>query len=58
MAGRRFYTYARRFGGVLLAVGGLTLVVKTLPFYFWPFLLGVILIWTGWQLYVYDQPYW
>ncbi|MEW5785047.1 MAG: hypothetical protein AB1767_08255 [Bacillota bacterium] len=50
--------FFRKSGGVVLAVGGIALVVKVLPLYLWPLALGFILIWIGWQLYIYDRYYW
>ena len=57
MNARRMQMFLRKSGGVVLAVGGILLVVKVLPLYLWPLALGVILIWFGWQLYIYDRYY-
>lgn len=57
MGARRLQMFFRKTGGVVLAVGGIALVVKVLPLYLWPLALGFILIWIGWQLYIYDRYY-
>lgn len=58
MSTRRLNLFLRKSGGILLAVGGIFLVVKTLPVYLWPLALGTLLIWIGWQLYIYDRYFW
>ncbi|HOP69340.1 MAG: hypothetical protein WBK48_04225 [Dethiobacteria bacterium] len=58
MGARRFSRLVRKGAGVLLAVGGLLLIVRVLPLYLWPLALGILFIWLGWQLYIYDQCYW
>lgn len=58
MGARRMQVFIRRFGGIIMAVGGLVLLVKVLPLYLWPVALGFILIWAGWQLYIVDRYYW
>jgi sterol desaturase/sphingolipid hydroxylase (fatty acid hydroxylase superfamily) len=57
MGVRRMQMLFRKSGGVLLAVAGMILVVKVLPLYLWPLALGAVLIWVGWQLYIYDRYY-
>ena len=57
MGVRRMQMLFRKSGGVLLAVGGMILIVKVLPLYLWPLALGAVLIWVGWQLYIYDRYY-
>jgi len=52
MGARRRQIFFRKIGGVVLAAGGMTLVVKVFPLYLWPLALGVVLIWFGWQLYI------
>ena len=58
MGARRMSIFLRKGGGIVLAVGGAVLVIRILPFYLWPLLLGALLIWGGWQLYIYDRYYW
>ena len=58
MSARRMSIFLRKSGGIVLAVGGAVLVIRILPFYLWPLLLGALLIWGGWQLYIYDRYYW
>ncbi len=58
MTARKMGNTARRGGGIMLAVGGTVLIVRTVPMYLWPLLLGILLIWIGWQLYVFDRYYW
>ena len=58
MGARRMQIMLRKSGGVILGVGGLALVVRVLPLYLWPLALGIILVWVGWQLYMYDRYYW
>ena len=58
MSARRLNLFLRKSGGILLTVGGIFLVVKTLPLYLWPLALGALFIWLGWQLYIYDRYYW
>ncbi len=58
MGARRLNLFLRKSGGILLAVGGIYLVVRTLPLYLWPLALGIIFIWIGWQLYIFDRCYW
>jgi hypothetical protein len=58
MGARRLQMLLRRSGGVILGVVGIALVVRVLPLYLWPLVLGVALIWAGWQLYIYDRSYW
>ena len=48
----------RRCGGILIALGGISLVIKSLPVYLWTLLLGIVFIWIGWQLYAYRHNYW
>ncbi len=55
MVARRMQMLLRKAGGILLTVGGMVLVVKVLPLYLWPLALGIVLIWVGWQLYIYDR---
>ena len=55
---RRLGSTIRRSGGIMLAVGGAVLIVRTVPMYLWPLLLGVLLIWIGWQMYIFDGYYW
>jgi hypothetical protein len=55
MMARRLNVFFRRAGGVFLAVGGILLIVKTMPLYLWPLALGCICVWLGWQLYIYDR---
>lgn len=55
MVARRMQMLLRKSGGILLTVAGMVLVVKVLPLYLWPLALGVVLIWVGWQLYIYDR---
>lgn len=50
--------FLRKSGGIILGVAGAILVIKMLPLYLWPLLLGALLIWVGWQLYIYDRYYW
>ncbi|HHX87846.1 MAG TPA: hypothetical protein GX693_06700 [Firmicutes bacterium] len=57
MGARRLSLFLRKSGGVILAVGGVLLVVKALPLFLWPLALGVLFIWIGWQLYIYDRYY-
>jgi hypothetical protein len=58
MGARRMNIFFRKSGGVLLGVGGAVLIVKVLPLYLWPLVLGALFIWVGWQLYAYDRYYW
>ncbi len=58
MMARRLGSTIRRSGGIMLAVGGAVLIVRTVPMYLWPLLLGVLLIWIGWQMYIFDGYYW
>lgn len=58
MMARRMGSTIRRSGGIMLAVGGAVLIVRTVPMYLWPLLLGVLLIWIGWQMYIFDGYYW
>ena len=58
MGARRMGMFLRKSGGIILAVGGAVLVIRILPIYLWPLLLGALLIWGGWQLYIYDRYYW
>ncbi len=55
---RKIRMTLRRSGGVLIALGGISLIVKTLPLYLWPLLLGIVFIWLGWHLYTYKHNYW
>ncbi|MEW5921145.1 MAG: hypothetical protein AB1796_09445 [Bacillota bacterium] len=48
---RQRMSFFQKSGGVIIAVAGLILIVKTLPLYLWPLLLGLLLIWLGWRLY-------
>jgi len=57
MGARRIHILLRKSGGIVLTVGGMLLVVKVLPLYLWPLALGAVLIWFGWQLYIYDRHY-
>lgn len=57
MGARRMGMFLRRSGGIILAVGGAVLVIRVIPLYLWPLLLGALLIWGGWQLYIYDRYY-
>lgn len=57
MGARRTGLIFRKSGGIVLAVGGAALVIRVLPLYLWPLLLGALLIWGGWQLYIYDRYY-
>lgn len=57
MNSRRVNLLLRKCGGILMAVGGIFLVVRTLPLYLWPLALGGLFIWLGWQLYIYDRYY-
>ncbi|MGB8957098.1 MAG: hypothetical protein WCC10_17135 [Tumebacillaceae bacterium] len=41
----------RRAGGILVASGGLFLLVRFLPPEMWVSLIGLILIWIGWSLF-------
>ena len=58
MGARRMSMFLRKSGGIILGVAGAILVIKMLPLYLWPLLLGALLIWVGWQLYIYDRYYW
>ncbi len=58
MGVRRMGVILRKSGGIILASGGALLVIRMLPLYLWPLLLGALLIWGGWQLYIYDRYYW
>ena len=58
MGARRMGMFLRKSGGIILAGGGAVLVIRILPIYLWPLLLGALLIWGGWQLYIYDRYYW
>lgn len=58
MGARRMNIFLRKSGGVLLAVGGAVLIVRVLPLYLWPLLLGILFVWFGWQLYIHDRYYW
>jgi len=42
--------------GVGMAVAGIALIVKTLPVFLWPLLLGLVLVWLGWTLYAVNNP--
>lgn len=57
MGVRRRGTILRKSGGVVLAVAGAAMVIRVIPLYLWPLLLGAFLIWGGWQLYTYDCFY-
>ncbi len=57
MGARRLGLFFRKSGGIILALGGVLLVVKALPLFLWPLALGVLFIWFGWQLYVYERYY-
>ncbi|HOB29203.1 MAG: hypothetical protein WAQ32_05870 [Dethiobacteria bacterium] len=57
MGARRMGIILRKSGGIILAVAGAALVIRVIPFYLWPLLLGALLIWGGWQLYIYDRYY-
>lgn len=48
---RRLITFLQKIGGVVLAAAGIALVINTLPLFLWPLLLGIFLIWMGWQFY-------
>ncbi len=48
---RRFTSFLRKGGGIIISVVGITLIVKTLPYYLWSLLLGLFLIWIGWWIY-------
>jgi len=52
MMARRLEITLRKFAGFVFALGGTVLIVSTLPMYLWPLLLGLLLIWIGWQLFV------
>jgi hypothetical protein len=54
---RWIHTIIKKIIGLLLAVGGIALIFKTLPFYIWPFILGVFLIILGWQIYIHERYY-
>lgn len=58
MGARRLNAVLKRSSGVLIALGGIFLIVKTVPLYLWPLLLGIIFIWLGWQLYIHNRYYW
>ncbi len=57
MGARRTAIFLRKSGGIILAAGGAVLVIRILPLYLWPLLLGLLFIWGGWQLYIYDRYY-
>ena len=57
MGARRAAILLRKGGGIILAVGGAVLVIRILPLYLWPLLVGMLFIWVGWQLYIYDRYY-
>ena len=57
MGARRTAIFLRKSGGIVLAVGGAVLVIRILPLYLWPLLLGLLFIWGGWQLYIYAVSY-
>ncbi len=58
MGARRLSMFLRKSCGIILAVGGAILVIRILPLYLWPLVLGALLIWGGWALYIYDRYYW
>ena len=58
MGARRAGVLLRKSGGVVLAVAGAALVIRMIPLYLWPLFLGALLIWGGWQLYIYDRYSW
>jgi len=49
---RRWGSFLKKSSGVVIAVIGITLFVKTLPVFFWTMLAGLLLIWLGWQMYI------
>ncbi len=55
---RRKSLILRKGGGVFLALGGLVLVVKTVPFFVLPLLLGSLLVLAGWHIYSYNPHCW
>ena len=55
MMTRRLEITIRKTGGFVFALLGTILIVRTLPVYLWPLLLGLLLIWFGWQLFVHDR---
>ncbi|NLA10953.1 MAG: hypothetical protein GX883_02370 [Firmicutes bacterium] len=57
MGARRMSIFLRKGSGIVLAVAGTALVIRVLPLYLWPLALGALLIWGGWQLYIYDRYY-
>lgn len=44
----------RKILGLFLAASGISLVVKILPGYIWFMVIGLLLIWLGWNLYQMD----
>ena len=55
MGARRLGLLLRKGGGIILAVGGIWLVVGALPHFLWPLALGVLSTWFGWQLYIFER---
>lgn len=51
MKRHRRCAFLQKSGGIIIAVFGIALIVKTLPFYLFTLLLGLMLIWLGWRLY-------
>lgn len=45
------FSQVTKIAGVLFAVAGVMILIKTLPQWFWFFLFGILLISIGWFLY-------
>ncbi|HHU75740.1 MAG TPA: hypothetical protein GXZ24_02420 [Firmicutes bacterium] len=52
MRRRRVGTFFQRTCGIIITVMGISLFAKTLPIFFWPMLVGLLLIWLGWHVYI------
>lgn len=48
---RTRFSQVSKIVGVVFAVAGVMILIKTLPQWFWFFLFGVMLIAFGWMLY-------
>ncbi len=51
---RRMKGFTRKIAGLILAAAGIGIVIDTLPSHLWFILLGIFLIWFGWNLYQLD----
>lgn len=57
MSARWVSSFIKKSCGLLLAVGGIAIIAKILPFYVWVFFLGIFLIFIGWHIYIHDRYY-